>query len=100
MVKNLPTNAGDIRDTGGSLGWEDPLEKGMATHSTILAWRIPTDRRAWQATVHGVAKSQIQLKQWSMYAIMKARETGKGKGVGTNGRKGGKKREKKESRIK
>ena len=35
-----------------SLGWEDPLEKGMATHSSILVWRIPMDRGAWQATVH------------------------------------------------
>ena len=41
-----------------SLGWEDPLEEGMATHSSILAWRIPVDREAWLATVHGVAKSQ------------------------------------------
>ena len=39
-----------------SLGWEDPLEEGMATHSTILAWRIPMDRGAWWAIVHGVAK--------------------------------------------
>ena len=39
MVKNLPANAGGIRDP--SLGWEDPLEEGMATHSSILAWRIP-----------------------------------------------------------
>ena len=41
-----------------SLGWEDPLEEGMATHSIILAWRIPMDRGAWRATVHGVAESQ------------------------------------------
>ena len=43
-----------------ALGWEDPLEKEMATHSSILAWRIPWRilRGAWQATVHGVAKSQ------------------------------------------
>ena len=41
-----------------SLDWEDPLEEGMATHSSIVAWRIPMDRRAWWATVHGVAKSQ------------------------------------------
>ena len=41
-----------------SLGWEDPLEKGMATHSIILAWRISMDRGAWQAAVHGVAKSR------------------------------------------
>ena len=60
VVKNPPTNAGDITDTGGSLGWGDPLEKGMATHSTILAWRIPTDRRAWRTTVHKVANSQIR----------------------------------------
>ena len=39
-----------------SLGWEDPLEKDMTTHSSILAWRISMDRRAWLATVHGVAK--------------------------------------------
>ena len=40
-----------------SLGWEEPLEEGMATHSSILSWRIPTDRGAWQATVRGVAKN-------------------------------------------
>ena len=39
-----------------SLGWEDPLEKDMATLSSILAWRIPMDRGAWGATVHGVAR--------------------------------------------
>ena len=37
-----------------SLDREDPLEEGMATHSSILAWRIPMDRGAWRATVHGV----------------------------------------------
>ena len=40
-----------------SLGWEDPLEEGMATHSSILAWRIPMDRGAWRATVHEIAES-------------------------------------------
>jgi len=39
----------------------------MATHSSILAWIIPTDRGAWWPTVHGVAKSQIQLKQLSTH---------------------------------
>ena len=39
-----------------SLGWEDLLEEGIATHSSVLAWRISMDRGAWQATVHGVAK--------------------------------------------
>ena len=45
------------------LGLEDPLEEGMETHSSILAWRIPMDRRAWRATVHGVAESQTQLSE-------------------------------------
>ena len=45
----------------GELGWEDPLEEGMATHFSILAWRIPMDRKAWQATVHGVTKRRTQL---------------------------------------
>ena len=48
-----------------SLGWEDPLEEGMETHSSFLAWRIPMDRGAWQATVHGVTKSETSLKQHS-----------------------------------
>ena len=45
-----------------SLGQEDPLEQGMATHSSILAWSIPMDRGAWWATVYGVTKSQTRLK--------------------------------------
>ena len=36
-----------------SLGWEDPLEEGMATHSSVLSWRIPMNRGAWQATFLG-----------------------------------------------
>ena len=57
-IKNLPA----MQETWvRSLGWEDPLEEGMATHSGILAWRIPMDRGAWWATVHGVTKSQTQL---------------------------------------
>ena len=54
MVKNLPS----MWETWvQSLGWEDTLEEGMATHSSILAWRIAMDRGAWRATVSGVAKS-------------------------------------------
>ena len=41
MVKNLPANAGDTGDAGLILGQEDSLEKSMAVHSNILAWRIP-----------------------------------------------------------
>ena len=44
-----------------SLGREDPLENGMATHSSILAWRIPWTEEPGGATVHGVAKSQTGL---------------------------------------
>ena len=44
-----------------SLGGEDPLEEGMASHSSILAWRIPMDRGTWCATVHGVAVSPTRL---------------------------------------
>ena len=45
-----------------SLGQEDPLEKEMAMHSSIFAWKIVMDRGAWCTRVHGVAKSQTQLK--------------------------------------
>ena len=58
MVKNLPA----MQETWvRSLGWEDPLGEGMATHSSILAWRIPTDREAWWAIVHRVSKSWTRL---------------------------------------
>ena len=54
-VKNLPV----MQETWvQSLGWEDPLEKGIATHSGILAWRIPwIEERPWWATVHRVTES-------------------------------------------
>ena len=45
-----------------SLCQEDPLEKKMTTHFSVLAWRIPMDRGAWQATVHGVVESWTQLR--------------------------------------
>ena len=48
--KDLPV----IRETWvQSVGWEDSLEEGMATHSSVVAWRIPMDRGAWQAIIHG-----------------------------------------------
>ena len=51
MVKNLSANAEDIRD----LGWEDPLEEEMATHSNILAWRIP-----WTEEPGGLRSTGLQ----------------------------------------
>ena len=41
MVKNPPASAEDVRDSGSTLGQEDPLEEEMVTHSTILAWKVP-----------------------------------------------------------
>ena len=46
---------------GFYLGWEDPLEEGMATDSSILAWKISMDTGAWWAVGHGDAKSRTQL---------------------------------------
>ena len=61
MVKNPPEMQGTwVR----SLGWEDPLEKEMLTHSSILAWRIPWTG-AWWAAVYGVAQSWTRLKRLS-----------------------------------
>ena len=55
MVKNLLA----MQETWvRSLGRKDPLEEGMATHSSILAWTVSTDKGAWRATVHRVAKSR------------------------------------------
>ena len=62
MVKNLHA----VQETWVlSLDWEDPLEEGMANHSSIFAWRIPMDRGAWRAIVHWVTKS---ARQPSTYA--------------------------------
>ena len=66
VVKNLPTNVGD-KMWYWSLDWKNPLEKEMEPHSSILAWEIPWTRGAWQATVHGVTKSQTQLSTCTHY---------------------------------
>ena len=58
MVKIPPAT---LETWARSLGWEDPLEEGMATHSSVVAWSMPMDRGAWRATVHGIANSQILL---------------------------------------
>ena len=57
-VKNLPA----MQETWvGSLCWEDPLEEGTATHSSIFAWRMLMDRGTWWDTVHRITKSRTQL---------------------------------------
>ena len=73
MVKNLPASAGDVRDVGSVPGSGSCPGGGLATHRNILAWKIPKDRGAWQATVHRVAKSQTQLKQLNMRTRPRAR---------------------------
>ena len=56
-----------------SLGWEDPLEEEIATHSSILAWRISTDRGAWRAVVHRVAELDTTEVTWHTYSTMSSR---------------------------
>ena len=55
VVKNLPADAADMKNAVQSLGWEDPLEEGMATHSSILAWRIP-----WTENPSGLQSMGLQ----------------------------------------
>ena len=62
MVKHLPAV---WKTQVRSLGWEDPLEKEMATHSSTLTWKIPWTEEPGRATVHGVAKSQTQLSNFT-----------------------------------
>ena len=60
VVKNPPASAGDARDMGSILGWEDPLEKKMATHSSILAWKIP-----WTEEPDGLQSMKSQRVGWT-----------------------------------
>ena len=69
MVKNLPTNTGDTGDMGSILGQEDPLEEGIATHSSILAWRIPWTKEPGgltsigsQRVGHNLANEDIRVR--------------------------------------
>ena len=65
-IKNLPA----MQETWvQSLGQEDPLEKGMATHSSILAWRVPRTEEPAGATVHSVTKSWIGPMSLSMMTV-------------------------------
>ena len=67
VVKNLPADAGDIKNVGSILGWEDPLEQGMATHSSILAWKIP-----WTEKPDGLQSMGLQRigHDWSDSTLM------------------------------
>ena len=59
-------SAYNMGDLGLIPGWEDPLQEGLATHSSILAWKIPMDRGAWH-TVHAVGKSWIRLSGYAQH---------------------------------
>ena len=80
MVKNPPA----MWETWvRSLGWDDPLKEGITTHSSILVWRNPTERVAWCAMVHGVAKScsifftRLHITQTTKFQkAMKVKEIG------------------------
>ena len=71
MVKNLPA----MRETWvQSLGWEDPLEKGMATHSSILTWRIPwTEELGWLQSMgsYDLAKDRTQMSDFHTHYKLK-----------------------------
>ena len=69
-VKNLPAT---WETWVPSLGWEDPLEEGMATHSSILAWRFPKDRGAWWAVVHTVA--ELNSTEWHSTVLLSITHT-------------------------
>ena len=55
VVKNLPANAGNTGDVDSTLGLKDPLEEGMATYSSLLAWRIP-----WREKAGGLQSTGLQ----------------------------------------
>ena len=58
LVAQLVNNPPAMWETWvGSLSWEDPLKEGMASQSSIPAWRIPMDREAWWVTIHRVTKN-------------------------------------------
>ena len=67
VVKNVPTNAGDVRDTGSIPGSGRSPGEGHSNPLQYSCLENTTDRGAWLAIVHGVPKSQIQLKQLSMH---------------------------------
>ena len=72
VLKNMPANAGGIKDQVWSLGWEGPLEEGMATHSSIVDWRIP-----WTEKPEGLQSMGLQRvrQDWSDLACTCDSET-------------------------
>ena len=78
VVKNLAASAGEMWDLGSIALLRRSSLHVMATHSSILAWRIPMDREAWRATVHGVTKSRTGLKWLSTHPVLSHPESPQG----------------------
>ena len=74
MLKNPPANAGDVRGAGSILGSGGAPGEGHGSPLQYSCLENPTDGGAWQAAVHGVAKSWTQLKQLSTWEFLKFRE--------------------------
>ena len=74
VVKKLPASVGHRRGRVWSLGWEDPLEEGLATHCSVLAWRIPWAEKPGGLQFMGLQKNQSRLKQLSTQACTFIRE--------------------------
>ena len=70
MLKNPPAKQETQETQVQSLGWEDPLEEEMATHSSILAWENPVNRGAWWATVHEVTTAAAEHAHTHVYTYM------------------------------
>ena len=75
VVKNPPANSGNMRDKVQSLGWEDPLEEGKATHFSILAWRIPWTQEPGRLQSIG-SQSWTWLKQLNTHECRRHKEVG------------------------
>ena len=65
VVKNPPANAGDIRDAGPIPGQEGPLEEAMATHSSVLAWRIPQTEEPGRLQSAGLQRVRHSYRDWA-----------------------------------
>ena len=64
VAENPPPNAGDVRDLGSITGWEDPLEEGMATHCSILAWRIPWTEEPGR--IQSIGSHRVRHDWWNL----------------------------------
>ena len=76
MVKNLPANSGDVKDTGSVPGLGRSPGEGHVSPLQYSCLKNPMDREAWWATIHGVTKSQTRLKRLSTHARVEVVRSG------------------------